>query len=143
MKGMKYEDIIYFPHHVSEKHPRMSLYDRAAQFSAFAALAGHREAIRETGRLTQPKVELDEDSRRMLDEKLRYLKERSGKQCRPVLSITYFEPDGKKSGGKYNTVKGEINKIKEYEKIIVLEGGEEIPVDEIVDIDGEVFWEWE
>ena len=42
-----YSDILNLPHPVSEKHPRMSLYDRAAQFSPFAALTGYDAAIEE------------------------------------------------------------------------------------------------
>ena len=140
---MKYDDIIHYPHHVSEKHPRMSLYDRAAQFSPFAALTGHEAAIRETARLTQSRVQLDEDSRSVLDEKLHLLRGWAGKQGGPVLSITYFQPDGKKSGGKYITAEGKVKKIKEYEKVIVLEDDREIPMREIIEMTGEVFRAWE
>lgn len=140
---MKYDDIIHYPHHVSEKHPRMSLYDRAAQFSPFAALTGHEAAIRETARLTRSRVELDEDSRSVLDEKLQLLRGWAGKQESPVLSITYFQPDEKKSGGKYITAEGKIKRIKEYEKVIVLEDDREIPMAEIIEMTGDVFRAWE
>lgn len=134
---MKYDDIIHLPHHVSETHPRMSLYDRAAQFSPFAALTGHGAAIRETARLTQSKVELSEDSRKILDEKMNLLMEWVGKGRRPAVSITYFQPDGKKMGGEYVTVEGRVRKVREYERRIVLEDGREIPMEEVMEIDGD------
>ena len=67
----KYQDIINLPHHVSKTHPQMPLYDRAAQFSPFAALTGYEDAIRETARLTDNWVQLSEDKKQELDEKLR------------------------------------------------------------------------
>ncbi len=133
---MKYDDMIHLPHHVSETHPRMSLYDRAAQFSPFAALTGHGAAIRETARLTQSRVELSEDSQKDLDEKINLLMERMGKGQHPAVSITYFEPDEKKMGGEYVTVEGTVRKVREYERRIVLEDGREIPMGEVVEIDG-------
>lgn len=140
---MKYDDIIDLPHHVSETHPRMSLYDRAAQFSPFAALTGHEAAIRETARLTDRRLELDEDSRRILDEKLQLIQRwrREGKSI--VLSVTYFQPDERKSGGSYVTVKGKVKKIKEYEKKLILEDDREISIENIIEIAGEEFREWE
>lgn len=140
---MKYDDIIDLPHHVSETHPRMSLYDRAAQFSPFAALTGHEAAIRETARLTDRRLELDEDSRRILDGKLQLIQRwrREGKSI--VLSVTYFQPDERKSGGSYVTVKGKVKKIKEYEKKLILEDDREISMENILEITGEEFREWE
>lgn len=140
---MKYDDIIHLPHHVSETHPRMSLYDRAAQFSPFAALTGHGEAIRETARLTQSRVELSEDGRRVLDEKLGLLVEWLGKGMLPVVRITYFQPDEKKVGGEYVTVEGMVRKVREYEKRIALGDGREIPMEEIIEIDWDEYGEWE
>ena len=66
-----YEDIIHLPHHVSVRHPQMSRQDRAAQFAPFAALTGHKDAIRETERLTERKRRLSEDCRQILDLYLR------------------------------------------------------------------------
>jgi len=140
---MKYDDIISCPHHVSETHPRMSLYDRAAQFSPFAALTGHGEAIRETARLTQSRIVLSEDSREILDEKLNLLAGWVRKRLHPAISVTYFQPDEKKSGGEYVSVEGTVRKIKEYEKILVLEDGREVPMEEISEIAGDAFREWE
>ena len=80
MKG-KYDDIINLPHPESKKHPRMSLQDRAAQFSPFAALTGHSAAIDETARLTERKLELNEEKKAELDRMWQYLL-RKGKKSR-------------------------------------------------------------
>ena len=94
----KYGDIIHLPHPVSEKHPRMPMQDRAAQFSPFAALTGYEEAIYETGRLTEEKTELGEEEKAILDRKQQLLLEKLDE--RPTLTVTYFVPDEKKSGGR-------------------------------------------
>ena len=86
-----YEDILYLEHHVSKKHPQMSIYNRAAQFAPFAALSGHGEAIAETARLTEGKIELDDYEKLKLDEKLYILQERIAEV--PEVCITYFRPD--------------------------------------------------
>ena len=116
MKG-KYDDIIHLPHHVSSVHPRMPMLDRAAQFSPFAALTGYESAIQETARVTDRRMELDEDAKANLDQKLRLL-EMSPEQ--PPVALTYFQPDGKKSGGAYITITGVIKKMDEYARVIVL-----------------------
>ena len=90
-----YEDIINLPHHVSPKRPQMSMQDRAAQFSPFAALTGYEDAIKETGRLTDVKIELSDEDRELLDQKQQYLQEHIGD--RPEITITYFVPDEKLS----------------------------------------------
>ena len=92
-----YEDIIHLPHHVSETHPRMSRLNRAAQFSPFAALTGYGAAIQEAGRLTDRKIQLDEDSQAVLDRKLAILREQVSKH--PEMNVTYFRPDGKRTAG--------------------------------------------
>ena len=45
----KYDDIIDLPHHVSKRHPQMSMQSRAAQFAPFAALTGFEDEIEEAG----------------------------------------------------------------------------------------------
>lgn len=127
-----YEDIIQLPHHVSETHPRMSISDRAAQFSPFAALTGYGAAIRETGRLTEKRIELDENSKEILDEKLLLVAGRIKDQ--PDIAITYFVPDGKKDGGAYVTVRGKAKKIDEYNRAVILTDGMRIPVADIIEI---------
>ena len=104
----KYDDIINLPHHVSKKHPQMSLHDRAAQFSPFAALTGHKAAINETARLTDEKQILSEDVIAKLNEQLNLIKENIG--TNPIVTITYFVPDDRKSGGAYISNTGVVKK---------------------------------
>lgn len=133
----KYDDIINLPHHVSKKHKQMSLYERSAQFAPFAALTGHEDAINETARLTNSKIELDEEEKEILDRKLQVIQEKI--KDRINVNITYFVPDLKKEGGKYINVKGIIKKIDDYKHAIILEDKKEIPISDIIDIIGENF----
>lgn len=130
----RYDDIIDLPHHVSTKHPHMAPIDRAAQFSPFAALTGHDEAIRETERLTEERAQLDENSKELLDARLQILREHLSE--RPEVTFTFFEPDAKKNGGSYVTVSGKVKKIDAYEAKIFLDDGTGISIDEIVAIEG-------
>lgn len=136
-----YEDIIGLPHHVSRTHPHMAPLDRAAQFSPFAALTGHEAAIAETARLTEERVELDEDRKIVLDEKLQIL--RSHLTERPGIAITYFKPDEKKEGGAYLTACGSIKKIDEYAGCLVMEDETILPIADLFAIEGEIFGELE
>ncbi len=133
----KYDDIINLPHHVSSIHPQMPIADRAAQFSPFAALTGHDAAIKETARLTNRRVELDENSKSILNEKFQMIVENL--QNQPAVTITYFLPDDKKEGGSYISVAGSVKKIDEYKRRIIMADGSIIPIDEVFDIDGELF----
>lgn len=131
-----YEDIIELPRHVSKTHPPMPVSERAAQFSPFAALTGYDDAVREMGRQTKERIELNEDVKQDLNEKLLMLKELlEGNQKTPNISITYFVPDERKSGGSYVTASGAVKKLDEYRRIVVMEDGNTIPVDEIAGID--------
>ena len=134
----KYDDIIHLPHPVSRNHPQMLPLDRAAQFSPFAALTGHDAAIRETARLTEEKSELDENRKEMLDERLQMIRENLSEE--PEITFTYFKPDEKKSGGAYLTVMGKVKKINEYEHQILLEDGTVIAIENLISIEGELFW---
>ena len=127
-----YDDIIDLPHPNSESHPRMSMANRAAQFSPFAALSGYDAAVKETARLTEAKAELTEEEQYALDAKLQLLAERISSQ--PSVAFTYFQPDGKKEGGAYLTVSGVVKKIDRYAGEIVLTNGRRIPVVDILDI---------
>lgn len=131
----KYDDIINLPHHTSKKHPRMSSYDRAAQFSPFSALTGHDEALKETGRLTDSEITMDEYVVAELNEKLRCIGENLASKM--TVTITYFKPDDKKSGGAYLTVTGNVRKIDEYERTVVLEDRTVIPIEHIIGIECE------
>ena len=133
----KYDDIIGLPHHVSATRPRMSMIDRAAQFSPFQALTGYGAAIQETGRLTDRKIELSEDERIVLDMKQQILLDNI-REC-PDVSITYFIPDERKAGGSYVTVTGNVKKIDDYQRLLILTDRAQIPLDEIVDIESELF----
>ena len=125
-----YEDIMYLEHHVSKKHPQMSRYNRAAQFAPFAALSGHGEAIAETARLTEGKIELDDYEKLKLDEKLYILQERIAEV--PEVCITYFRPDTKKNGGAYLTISQGLKKICPQECLLVLEDDTKIKMENIL-----------
>lgn len=133
----KYDDIINLPHPVSTTHPQMSMINRAAQFSPFAALPGHSDAIKETARVTDKKRELDENEKFIINERLLMLSEILG--TKPMVSITYFKQDNKKSGGKYLTVIGCIKKIDTYENCIKMENGTIIVFEDIAGIESDVF----
>ena len=132
-----YDDIIHLPHHVSKTRPQMSMEDRAAQFSPFAALTGYDAAILETGRLTEDKLELGEETQAILDRKQRYLAEII--DTKPEITVTYFVPDEKKSGGAYSTVTGFLKRIDEYERVLMLTDGRKIQLDAIFDTESEEF----
>ena len=110
----KYVDIINLPHHVSKRHPQMSMEARAAQFAPFAALTGYSDAIKETGRLTEERIEIDEELKAIIDCKLQIIQDKI--QLKPKVTITYFLPDNKKNGGEYL-----------------------IPIDEIIEVNGDIF----
>ena len=133
----KYDDMLYMKHHVSEKHPHMSVHDRAAQFSSFAALTGHGSAIAETARLTQPKIELDEYEKEEIDRKIAYLRSKISEK--PEISVTYFVPDEKKAGGQYVTYTGEIRRIDDIQKTLLFADETEISVFDILSLDSSLF----
>ena len=132
-----YDDIINLPYPTPSKHPRMSMADRAAQFSPFAALSGHGAAIQETARLTDQKVELTEDEKAVLDEKLRLLNDTGGEAV-----FTWFLPDAKKNGGAYVTATCAIKKIDLLEHCIVLTDGTMIPIDDILTVENSALEEY-
>ena len=125
-----YADIIDLPHHVSKRHPQMPMEKRAAQFSPFAAMVGHDAAIRETARLTEEQMELTEDAKAIIDGKLQMIQAHIKEQ--PEVTVTYFQPDEKKSGGAYVTVTGFAKRIEEVERILNLVDGTVIPLMDIV-----------
>lgn len=135
----KYDDIINLPHHVSKKHPQMSLHDRAAQFSPFAALTGHKAAINETARLTDEKQILSEDVIAKLNEQLNLIKDNIG--TNQTVTITYFVPDDKKSGGAYISHTGVVKKIDEYNHTVILTDKTVIPIEQISEMQSDIFSE--
>ena len=128
----KYDDIIALPHPEPRTHPRMSLHDRAAQFSPFAALTGHSAAIAETGRLTDSRITLDESEMARVDAELQHLQELL--PSRPTVSITYFVPDERKAGGSYQTVTGTVRRIDTVNGALLLTDRRGIPIADIFDI---------
>jgi len=126
----EYEDIIALPHHVSASHPQMSLADRAAQFSPFAALTGYEDAIDESARLTEEQIELDENAREELDEKLRQIRECG--EAHPEITVTYFQKDARKDGGAYVTLTGRVKKIDEYARMISFMDGTVVRIENIL-----------
>lgn len=126
----KYDDIINLSHHVSSRHPQMPMMNRAAQFSPFAALTGYDDAVRETARLTNEKIELDEYEKEELDRKIQWIGSHLDEHI-PV-SITYFQPDDKKAGGAYEEIVDTVRKINVYEHEILLSGGTRIPMEDIL-----------
>ncbi len=127
-----YDNIINLPHHVSPTRTPMPMEDRAAQFSPFAALTGYDDAVRETARLTGRRIELDEYEKAAVNEKLLYLSRHIRKL--PRACITYFVPDEKKSGGRYETKSGRVKKLDEYNGQILMEDQTLIPVKEVLEI---------
>lgn len=128
----KYDDILYLPHPVSRRRSRMSNYDRAAQFSPFAALTGFDATIEEAGRLTDRRIELDEAEKELLNEKLQEILEHIDAQ--PQVTITHFVYDQRKAGGAYISTTGRVKKIDTYSRAILFTDGTAIPVSEIVGI---------
>lgn len=136
-ENRRYDDIIGLPHPTSAAHPRMSMTARAAQFSPFAALTGYDAAIRETARLTLERIELDEDSKAWLDAKQQLLLCRIGEH--PEVTVTYFVPDEKKSGGAYVTVTGNVKRIDTCARSMVMTDGTAIGLDDILEMESELF----
>ncbi len=131
-----YEDIIDLPHHVSQKHPPMDMEKRAAQFMPFRALTGHEEAVAETARLTERKIDLSEEERADLDRQLKILEEHLPE--RPLVQVTYFLVDPLKEGGSYEEMAGRIRRIDPVEKCLVFADGAKIPLEDILSLEGEI-----
>ncbi len=133
----KYDEIMGLPHHVSKTRSQMPMSDRAAQFAPFAALTGYDAAIKETGRLTDERIELDVEALSALDMKYQLLMEALDEA--PEVTITYFRPDERKAGGKYVSAVGAVKKIDDFERRITMQDGAKIPMDDVLSIEGELF----
>lgn len=129
----QYDDIINLPHHTSVKHKRMDRENRAAQFSPFAALTGYNDAIGEEARLTDYKRDFTEDYKSEIDNVLQKINQSISQH--PLVKITYFCPDIKKSGGGYQTLSGNVKKIDEIRHSIILTDKTEIFMKDIMTID--------
>ena len=133
-----YEDIVNLPPHISKKHPQPSMMDRAARFAPFAAITGYEEMVLEEARVTEERIDLDEGALALLNEKLNMIQEFLDEE--PEVTITYFEPDKKKTGGAYVSVTGIVKRIDEYEHIVLMNDGKRIPIGEIYDVQSELFY---
>lgn len=134
----RYDDMLTLARPVSMAHPQMPPENRAAQFAPFAALTGYGAAVNETARLTDKRIDLDDDQKRLLNDKLQLIQE--SLRAHPEVSITFFQPDAIKVGGAYVTVLGTVKKVDEYERRIVMTNNVSIPIDDVVAIDGELFY---
>ena len=128
----RYDEIMGLPHHVSKTRPQMPMSDRAAQFAPFAALTGYDSAIKETGRLTDERIELDEEALTALDRKYQLLIE--ALDDAPEVTITYFQPDERKAGGQYVSATGTVKKVDTFGRRILLQDGTRIPLDSVFDL---------
>ena len=130
---MRYADIIDRPHHVSKKHPSMSMEERAAQFSPFAALTGYEAAVKEAARLTDAREELDEDEKARLNTQL--MKIAAHCQEQPEVMVKYFVPDERKVGGARRIYRGRLRKIDRDRKMLVMVDKTELPIEDLLNIE--------
>lgn len=133
-----YEDIVNLPPHISKKHPQPTMMDRAARFAPFAAITGYEEMVLEEARVTEERIDLDEGTLSLLNEKLNMIKEFLDEE--PEVTITYFEPDKRKSGGAYVSITGTVKRIDEYEHLVLLDDGKKIRIEEIYNIQCDLFY---
>ena len=128
----RYDEIMGLPHHVSKTRPQMPMSDRAAQFAPFAALTGYDSAIKETGRLTGERIELDEEALTALNRKYQRLMDTLDDA--PEVTIIYFQPDERKAGGQYVSATGTVKKVDTFGRRILLQDGTRIPLDSVYDL---------
>ena len=129
----KYDDILDCPHHVSSVHPPMPLIDRAAQFAPFAALVGYDEEIGEAARSTDGREELSEDAIDALNQAFQKLLEHE--EERPLVTVTYFQPDAKKDGGRYMTYTGNFRFYDAEKRVMKFVDGMVISLEQMCRID--------
>ena len=128
----RYDEIMELPHHISKTRPQMPMSDRAAQFAPFAALTGYDSAIKETGRLTDERIALDEEALTALDRKYQLLMDTLNDA--PEVTIIYFQPDERKAGGQYVSATGTVKKVDTFGRRILLQDGTRIPLDSVYDL---------
>lgn len=137
MENQNYDDIIDLPHHVSSRHAPMSRENRAAQFAPFAALTGYDDSVKEEARLTGKRLELTEEQMRTLNVKMAYLSERLSEK--PIVKITFFLADARKSGGSYVTASGSLHSIDKANGILTLADKRRIPLVDIFNVESDIF----
>lgn len=147
----RYDDMLHLPHHVSRRHPPMTLANRAAQFAPFAALTGYDAELEEAGRRTDRRIELSESERALLDERLRllqaWLSRMPGKWAAPAtpdftmpeVTVTYFIPDERKEGGAYTAITGTLRRIDPIQRTLLMTDGTDIPLDDVLQISSNAF----
>ena len=113
--------------------PPMSIEDRAAQFSPFAAVVGYDDAVEETARYTDSMIELSEDEVVLLNGALARLREFIDEK--PQIRVTYFVPDAKKDGGEYVSKTGIVKRIDEYENVLIFSDGDKVAVSSIIKVE--------
>lgn len=127
-----YDDIINLPHHESKVHPKMTLYNRSAQFAPFAALTGYDDAIVETTRLTDKRINIDESLKEVINSKLQKIESMINEH--PLIEVTYFIKDKRKDGGSYTTISGNVKRIDTDNNLIILTNKSKIPISEIINV---------
>lgn len=132
----KYEKIIDATHHVSKNHPKMERINRAAQFAPFAALTGYNEAIYETGREVKKKIELTEEEKEIISNKINYLLSLPLQERK--VDITYFQKDNTKEGGEYLHISDSLIKYDDIKREIVLESKKRIFIENILKISNDI-----
>ena len=139
-----YEDIIHLPHHQAANRPHMSLYDRAAQFSPYAALVGYDDMVKETARQTEKQLELGDAEKELLDQKLMLIAEMVEDGNYSTITVVYFVPDALKAGGAYDEYTGHVKKIDSVSRQIIFfadngrSSGKRISIDVVSQIHGEL-----
>lgn len=133
----RYDDIIELPHYISKKHPQLGKDSYAAQFSPFAALSGYDGIISETARITDERIELGESDLEILSAKFIIINEHIKEE--PTLTFTYFKEDSKKAGGSYLEKTAQLKRIDEIERIFYFTDGTKLSLDDVVDINGNLF----
>ena len=133
-----YEDIVNLPPHISKKHPQPTMIDRAARFAPFAAITGYEKMVLEEARVTEDRIDLDEETLSLLNEKLSMIQEFLYEE--PQIKITYFEPDKKKTGGAYVSITGVVKRIDEYEHLVIMTDGNKIRIEDIYAMGSDLFY---
>ncbi len=132
-----YEDIVDLPPYISKKYPQPSMEDRAARFSPFAAVTGYEEMVQEQARVTDVKMDLDDSVKEKISDRLNMVLLFQHEE--PIVRISYFVPDSKKDGGSYLEEVGKIKGIDQYRRLVIMQNGSRIPIEDIVSVDGELF----
>ena len=131
----KFDDIINIEHY-EPKHPRMSIYERSAQFAPFAALTGYSDQVNEVSRYTDNEIFIDEDFKYILNKKMEMLK--THLELKPLVKVIYFVPDKIKNGGVYKEFEGKLNKILINEQKLVFLDNVCIDIKNIINIESNV-----